>query len=111
VWKINPVTNSKHPAAFPVELAEKVITYYSFKGDVVLDPFAGSGTVGLAATSLDRRFVLFESNFNYIELMQQTIPRWKNIKFSSILWLNCKPSKLPPEQIEIQWEAIDDNNR
>ncbi|WP_287107569.1 MULTISPECIES: site-specific DNA-methyltransferase [unclassified Microcystis] len=111
VWKINPVTNSKHPAAFPVELAEKVITYYSFKGDVVLDPFAGSGTVGLAAASLDRRFVLFESNFNYIELMQQTIPRWKNIKFSSILWLNCKPSKLPPEQIEIQWEAIDDNNR
>ncbi|GCA72690.1 DNA adenine methyltransferase YhdJ [Microcystis aeruginosa NIES-2519] len=111
VWKINPVTNSKHPAAFPVELAEKVINYYSFKGDVVLDPFAGSGTVGLAAASLDRRFVLFESNFNYIELMQQTIPRWKNIKFSSILWLNCKPSKLPPEQIEIQWEAIDDNNR
>ena len=111
VWKINPVTNSKHPAAFPVELAEKVINYYSFKGDVVLDPFAGSGTVGLAAASLDRRFVLFESNFNYIELIQQTIPRWKNIKFSSILWLNCKPSKLPPEQIEIQWEAIDDNNR
>jgi len=94
VWKINPITNSKHPAAFPVELAEKVITYYSFKGDVVLDPFAGSGTVGLAATSLDRRFVLFESNFNYIELMQQTIPRWKNVKFSSILWLNCQPSKL-----------------
>lgn len=94
VWKINPITNSKHPAAFPVELAEKVITYYSFKGDVVLDPFAGSGTVGLAATSLGRRFVLFESNFNYIELMQQTIPRWKNVKFSSILWLNCQPSKL-----------------
>ena len=110
VWKINPVTNSKHPAAFPVELAEKVITYYSFKGDVVLDPFAGSGTVGLAATSLDRRFVLFESNFNYIELMQQTIPRWKNVKFSSILWLNCQPSKLSPEEIEIQWEPIDDNS-
>ena len=110
VWKINPVTNSKHPAAFPVELAEKVINYYSFKGDVVLDPFAGSGTVGLAATSLDRRFVLFESNFNYIELMQQTIPRWKNVKFSSILWLNCQPSKLSPEEIEIQWEPIDDNS-
>lgn len=110
VWKINPITNSKHPAAFPVELAEKVITYYSFKGDVVLDPFAGSGTVGLAATSLDRRFVLFESNFNYIELMQQTIPRWKNVKFSSILWLNCQPSKLSPEEIEIQWEPIDDNS-
>ena len=49
VWKINPKTNSKHPAAFPLELAQKVIRYYSFKGDVVMDPFAGSGTVGNAA--------------------------------------------------------------
>jgi DNA modification methylase len=77
-------------------LAEKVITYYSFKGDVVLDPFAGSGTVGLAATSLDRRFVLFESNFNYIELMQQTIPRWKNVKVFIYSLANWKPSKLLP---------------
>jgi DNA modification methylase len=90
VWKINPVTNSKHPAAFPVELAEKVITYYSFKGDVVLDPFAGSGTVGLAAASLDRRFVLFESNFNYIELMQKTITEVNNIDCNLIIWLNCQ---------------------
>lgn len=89
VWKINPVTNSKHPAAFPVELAEKVITYYSFKGDVVLDPFAGSGTVGLAAASLDRRFVLFESNFNYIEMIQKLITEGNQADLDSIIWLNC----------------------
>jgi DNA modification methylase len=89
VWKINPVTNSKHPAAFPVELAEKVITYYSFKGDVVLDPFAGSGTVGLAAASLDRRFVLFESNFNYIELMRKLITEGNQTDLDSVIWLNC----------------------
>ena len=89
VWKINPVTNSKHPAAFPVELAEKVITYYSFKGDVVLDPFAGSGTVGLAAASLDRRFVLFESNFNYIEMIQKLITEGNQTDLDSIIWLNC----------------------
>ncbi|MDB9414861.1 DNA-methyltransferase [Microcystis aeruginosa] len=89
VWKINPVTNSKHPAAFPVELAEKVITYYSFKGDVVLDPFAGSGTVGLAAASLDRRFVLFESNFNYIELIRKLITEGNPTDLDSIIWLNC----------------------
>lgn len=87
VWKINPVTNSKHPAAFPVELAEKVITYYSFKGDVVLDPFAGSGTVGLAAASLDRRFVLFESNFNYIELIRKLITEGNPTDLDSIIWL------------------------
>ena len=89
VWKINPVTNSKHPAAFPVELAEKVITYYSFKGDVVLDPFAGSGTVGLAATSLDRRFVLFESNFNYIELIRKLITEGNKTDLDSVILLNC----------------------
>ena len=89
VWKINPITNSKHPAAFPVELAEKVITYYSFKGDVVLDPFAGSGTVGLAATSLDRRFVLFESNFNYIELIRKLITEGNKTDLDSVIWLNC----------------------
>lgn len=89
VWKINPVTNSKHPAAFPVELAEKVITYYSFKGDVVLDPFAGSGTVGLAAASLDRRFVLFESNFHYIELIRKLITEGSKTDLDSIIWLNC----------------------
>ncbi|MFM7907276.1 MAG: DNA-methyltransferase [Microcystis sp.] len=89
VWKINPVTNSKHPAAFPVELAEKVITYYSFKGDVVLDPFAGSGTVGLAAASLDRRFVLFESNFNYIELIRKLITEGNQTDLDSIISLNC----------------------
>ncbi|NCS48774.1 MAG: site-specific DNA-methyltransferase [Microcystis aeruginosa BK11-02] len=93
VWKINPVTNSKHPAAFPVELAEKVITYYSFKGDVVLDPFAGSGTVGLAAASLDRRFVLFESNFNYIELMRKLITEGNKIDLDSVIWLNCPLEK------------------
>lgn len=89
VWKINPVTNSKHPAAFPVELAEKVITYYSFKGDVILDPFAGSGTVGLAAASLDRRFVLFESNFHYIELIRKLITEGNKTDLDSVIWLNC----------------------
>ncbi|MFN7339286.1 MAG: DNA methyltransferase, partial [bacterium] len=70
--------------------AEKVITYYSFKGDVVLDPFAGSGTVGLAAASLDRRFVLFESNFNYIEMIQKLITEGNQADLDSIIWLNCR---------------------
>ena len=59
VWNINPAYTKKHPAVFPIELAQKVIKYYSFIDDVVLDPFAGIGTVGKAAVSLERRFVLF----------------------------------------------------
>jgi DNA modification methylase len=56
---------------------------------VVLDPFAGSGTVGLAAASLDRRFVLFESNFNYIELIRKLITEGNPTDLDSIIWLNC----------------------
>lgn len=76
VWRIQPSTNSKHPAAFPLDLAKRVVSYYSFKGDVVMDPFAGSGTVGTAAAQLDRRFVLFEINPDYIPIIQEATQRW-----------------------------------
>ncbi|MFN6273647.1 MAG: DNA methyltransferase, partial [Microcystis sp.] len=58
-------------------------------GDVVLDPFAGSGTVGLAAASLDISFVLLESNFNYIELIRKLITEGNQTDLDSIIWLNC----------------------
>lgn len=99
VWKIHPATSSKHPAAFPKELAEKVIKYYSFEGDIVLDPFAGSGTVGAAAADMGRRFVLFDNNPVYIEMMQQAATTWKNVKLSSMMWINCQPSGIL-EQME-----------
>ncbi len=94
VWRIHPSTNSKHPAAFPLKLAEKVIAYYSFKGDVVLDPFAGSGTVGEAAAKLERRFVLFDINPEYMEIMRQAAPKWLGKAANDILWINCPPA--PP---------------
>ena len=101
VWKINPATNSKHPAAFPKELAEKVIQYYSFKGDVVLDPFAGSGTVGDAASELGRRFVLFDNNPDYIEIMREEIVSWKNVNLKTVMWVDCDPVKPIHKQIEL----------
>ena len=55
IWRITPEHDKRHPAIFPLKLAEKVIEYYSFKNDVVLDPFAGIGTVGKAAIKLGRR--------------------------------------------------------
>jgi DNA modification methylase len=54
VWKVPPTHDKRHPAVFPLEIAERVIRYYSFKGDVVLDPFAGIGTTGKAAMALER---------------------------------------------------------
>lgn len=90
IWKIHPRFSKKHPAIFPVELAEKVIRYYSFKNDVVLDPFAGIGTVGAAATKLHRRFVLIELNKNYIEVIRSEAKTWLGKKADSLLCVNCE---------------------
>lgn len=100
VWRINPKTNSKHPAAFPLELAQKVISYYSFKGDVVLDPFAGSGTVGEAAAKAGRRFILFDINPDYIDLIRDNAGSWLGNARNEILCVNCAPVP-PPKQASL----------
>ncbi len=92
VWRINPKTNSEHPAAFPLELAQKVIGYYSFKGDVVLDPFAGSGTVGAAAAKTGRRFVLFDINPEYVQMMRREAHGWLGHAANNVLCLHCPPT-------------------
>ena len=76
VWRIKPAHDTRHPAVFPLELAEKVIAYYSFKGDVVLDPFAGIGTVGRASVKLGRRFVLIEQDEKYVAVMRVEAKNW-----------------------------------
>lgn len=106
IWRIQPNTRSKHPAAFPLELARKVVAYYSFKGDVVLDPFAGSGTVGDAASGLGRRFVLFELNPEYIKIMQEAAPSWLGKAADDILRLNCAPA---PPALRLFEDATDYN--
>jgi len=90
VWKISPRTNSKHPAAFPVELAERVIAYYSFQKDVVMDPFAGSGTVGKAAAAAGRRFILYDINPEYVRLMQAEARHWLGKAAQEIVCINSR---------------------
>jgi len=104
VWRIQPKTNSEHPAAFPLELAQKVIRYYSFKSDVVFDPFAGSGTVGAAASGLGRRFVLFEINPEYVELMRKEASLWLGEACTQVLCINCPPIPPPRQASLIQWK-------
>lgn len=91
IWRIKPSHDSRHPAVFPVELAEKVITYYSFKGDVVLDPFAGIGTVGKAAAKLGRRFVLLEQNPKYVSIIREESKNWLGKEARQVHTINCAP--------------------
>jgi len=91
VWYIKPAHDARHPAIFPLELAEKVIAYYSFKGDGVLDPFAGIGTVGKAAAKLGRRFVLIEQNPDYVNIIRKEAKTWLGHAAQQILTINCPP--------------------
>lgn len=70
IWQVKPESARKvgHPAPFPVELARRVIKLYSYAGDVVLDPFAGSGTTCLAAKLHDRHYVGFDISPEYCAL-------------------------------------------
>ncbi len=91
IWRIQPSYDKRHPATFPLEMAEKVIRYYSFKKDVVLDPFAGIGTVGKAATRLGRRFVLIEQDSNYVDIIRDEVKAWMGPEARHIFTINCPP--------------------
>ena len=73
VWKIDPTFDSVHSAVFPIELCNRVISYYSYIGDLVFDPFGGSGTVGKSALSLGRYFFMTELENRYFLRMQETL--------------------------------------
>ncbi len=73
VWNIAPVTDRVHSAVFPLRLCDQVISLYSFVGDLVFDPFAGSGTLGKAAIRADRHFFLTEINADYIARVRQNL--------------------------------------
>jgi hypothetical protein len=66
VWKIAPVKNQKdHPAQFPEELPRRLIKIFSYKGDIVLDPFLGSGTTNKVARDLERVGIGYEKDLKY----------------------------------------------
>ncbi|MCB9135761.1 MAG: site-specific DNA-methyltransferase [Anaerolineales bacterium] len=75
IWEIPPESAKrvKHPAPFPVALARRVIELYSYAGDVVLDPFAGSGTTCVAAAQNGRHYVGYELSPEYFELAKERV--------------------------------------
>ncbi len=75
VWTF-PTESAKrigHPAPFPVELPYRLIQLYSFKEDIVLDPFMGSGQTAIAALKTSRRFIGYEINEEYVKLANKRI--------------------------------------
>lgn len=79
VWTMNPESAKKigHPAPFPVELPYRLLQLYTFTGDIVLDPFMGSGTTAIAALQAGRRYVGYEINPTYTALAEKRLAPYK----------------------------------
>jgi DNA modification methylase len=75
VWRIRPERAKKvgHPAPFPVELPERCIRLFTYRGDVVLDPFMGSGSTAVAAMRNGRHFVGYELDPEYVALSETRV--------------------------------------
>lgn len=81
IWTF-PAVNAKnigHPAPFPIELPHRLINLYSYEGDVVLDPFAGSGTTAIAALQNNRRYICYDIKQEYVYLAKKRISNQKFI--------------------------------
>ena len=79
VWDIKreKTTDENHGATFPLTLAKKIIENFSKEGDVILDPFLGSGTVGVACKILNRKFIGIELSEKYWRLAKERIASYK----------------------------------
>lgn len=80
VWTFPAVSAKKigHHAPFPEELPNRLIKLYSFKQDVILDPFLGSGTTSLAAIKNGRNYVGYDTNKKYVELADKRVAEYAN---------------------------------
>lgn len=94
VWHIAPVPPGylDHPCPFPEEIPERLIQLYSYPGELVLDPFCGSGQTLKVAHHLNRRYVGFDINQKYVDLSRQRINEPSGIRAEQ---LTAVFSKIP----------------
>ena len=75
VWEIpsERATRIGHPAPFPVSLPKRLIELYTYKGDLILDPFMGSGTTAVAAMETSRHYIGLETESEYVALAEERL--------------------------------------
>jgi len=73
IWHIAPKSSKVHSAIFPDELCRQVIKLYSFVGDLVFDPYAGSGTLGVVARAMNRNYFLTELCTDYADVIESRL--------------------------------------
>lgn len=94
-----------HPATFPISLARKVIELFTHEGELVLDPFVGSGTTLIAARDLNRNAVGFDLNRQYVGLCEQRLAQNSLLSETTQIAINddamCVPNYLTKETVSL----------
>ncbi|MEO8527700.1 MAG: site-specific DNA-methyltransferase [Pseudolysinimonas sp.] len=73
MWSIANNSHGEHPAVFPREIPHRLVKMFSFFGETVLDPFAGTGTTAVAANAVGRDAVLYEQNARFAEIASTAV--------------------------------------
>ena len=72
-------TEGKHPTQKPEYLLERIVLASTEAGQVILDPFCGSGTTGVKAVEFNRKFIGIEVNEEYLEISKRRLEKMKNV--------------------------------
>jgi site-specific DNA-methyltransferase (adenine-specific) len=116
VWEMPPESARRvnHPAPFPVELPMRLIDLYTYQGDLVLDPFMGSGTTAVAALRAGRHFVGYDTDHDYASDARRRVAKERE-RVQTPLWsdipLSALPAKIPvdvDENLFFQSRAVKD---
>jgi site-specific DNA-methyltransferase (adenine-specific) len=99
VWDIPPesATRVGHPAPFPAELPQRLIELYTYEGDVVLDPFMGSGSTAVAAVRTSRHFLGFDTDRHYVMAAKERVAVERTQITESPSWLVRVPAVKPDD--------------
>ncbi|MGA9277103.1 DNA-methyltransferase [Ilumatobacter sp.] len=110
VWEIpaESATRVGHPAPFPVALVERCLHLFTFDGDVVLDPFMGSGTTGVAAKRTGRRFIGYDTEPAYVRQARERIDSLPSADLPDRRTLKEMARTLLEE---VGFDVLDDNPR
>ena len=75
IWNLTGASTSKHPAPFPLELAQRLVQMFSFEGDTILDPFYGTGTTSIAAVKSNRNSIGIDIDASYCRIAASRIQK------------------------------------
>ena len=114
VWQFNYEgrdirDKDRHPATFPISLSKKIIELFTHEGELVLDPFVGSGTTLLAASDTNRNAVGFDLKTEYIDLCYERLVQFNMLQGSHQIAVQDDARNIPlylqPESVSLIWTS------